>query len=174
MPTRWSPFLPTYPIHLFLLPFDEFFPVLPVSTYQYLRYLPVLSYQYSPVPADRHQVQPQEAAVQPLQVAVQQVPADRRQVQPLLATVHPLQQMDAIKQTKKKKSSKPSREETKGEEKKEAALRKSQITPALELSFNPPVQCSQPALRRDELTACQAKPVQYSNVAISNKSSVVV
>jgi hypothetical protein len=59
-----------------------------VSTYQYLRYLPVLPYQYSPVPADRRQVQPQEAAVQPLQVAVQQVPADRCQVQPLQAAVH--------------------------------------------------------------------------------------
>ena len=82
--------------------------------------------------------------------------------------------MDAMKQTRKKVYSKTSREEPMGEEKKEAALRKSQITPALELSSSPPVQCSQPALRRDELTACQAKPVQYSNVAISNKSSVVV
>ena len=42
MPSRWSLFLHTYPILLFLLPFDEFFPVLPVSTYQYLWYFPVL------------------------------------------------------------------------------------------------------------------------------------
>ena len=87
---------------------------------------------------------------------------------------NPLQQMDAIPQTRSKESSKTSSRELEGEEKREAALRKSQITPALELSSSPPVQCSQPALRRDELTACQAKPVQYSNVAISNKSSVVV
>ena len=82
--------------------------------------------------------------------------------------------MDAMQQTRSKESSKTSREELEGEEKREAALRKSQITPALELSSSPPVQCSQPALRCDELTVCQAKPVQYSNVAISNKSSVVV
>jgi hypothetical protein len=82
--------------------------------------------------------------------------------------------MDAMQQTRSKKSSKASREELGGEEKREPALSKSQITPALELSSSPPVQCSQPALRRIELTACQAKPVQYSNVAISNKSSVVV
>ena len=72
--------------------------------------------------------------------------------------------MEDTKQTKKKESSKPSREENKGEEKKEAALRKSQITPALELSSSPPVQCSQPAVRRDELTAM---PSQTCTVQIS-------
>ena len=79
-----------------------------------------------------------------------------------------------MQQVRRMEDSKTSREEPKGEEKREQVLRKSQITPALELSSSPPVQCSQPAFRRDELTACQAKPVQCSNVALSNKSSVVV
>ena len=57
-----------------------------------------------------------------------------------------------VQQARKMENSKTSREEPKGEEKREV-MRKSQITPALELSSSPPVQCSQPALRRDELTA---------------------
>ena len=45
--------------------------------------------QYCQAPADRRLVQPQEAAVEPLQAADQQDPADRRQIEPLLAAVQP-------------------------------------------------------------------------------------
>ena len=150
---------------------SRFFKVLPVSTYQYLRYLPVLPCQYSTVPADRRQVQPQEAALQPLQAADLLCLGDRRQVQPLEgAAVHPsivdgrLQLRLAAGQEDGEQQDLQGGAQGRGEERE--VLRKSQITPALELSSSPPVQCSQPALRRNELTASQAKSVQSVDISI--------
>jgi hypothetical protein len=80
--------------------------------------------------------------VQPLQGALHQGPADRRQVQLLQAAEQQgpehRRRMDVMQQIRSKESRKTSREELKGE--KQHCV--SQISPALELSSSPPVQCS--------------------------------
>jgi len=80
MPSSWSPFLPTYPILLFLLPFT----ILPSTVLSVL----ASSCRQSPGTAPEAAVQPLQVAEQPLQVAKQPLQVA---VQPLQEAVQPLQ-----------------------------------------------------------------------------------
>jgi len=84
MPSSWSPFLPTYPILLFLLPFT----ILPSTVLSVL----ASSCRQSPGTAPEAAIQPLQVAVQPLQVAVQPLQAAAQQAMQTDARYSPKKQ----------------------------------------------------------------------------------